>query len=269
MFVDSHAHIDGPEYDADRAQVLERARAVGIIAVLTVGAGDPASGALERAVQLAEDEPMVYAAVGIHPHEARLFDEAAAARLGRLIRHPKAIAWGEIGLDYHYDNSPRDVQRRAFAAQLKLAREAGKPVIIHSREADEDTLAILRDELSRDHGGVMHCFTGGWRAAEAALDLGMMISFAGILTFKRADELRAIAREVPLDRVLIETDSPYLAPVPYRGRRNEPAYVIEVARALAVVRGLSVEEIGRRTTENFTRLFRLHLEGFRGAALDR
>lgn len=260
MYVDSHAHIDGPEFDVDRAQVLARARAAGVVAVLTVGTGDPASGALERAVELADRERMVYAAVGIHPHDARLFSDAAAERLKTLVQQPKVVAWGEIGLDYHYDNSPRPQQQLAFAAQLKLARAAGKPVIIHSRAADEDTIAILRREWSPEAGGVMHCFTGSAWAAEEALALGLMISFAGILTFKKADELRAIARRVPLDRLLIETDAPYLAPVPYRGRRNEPAYVIEVARALAEIHGTTPEEIGRRTAENFARLFRVPLE---------
>src|SRR5882762_3595559 len=253
MFIDSHAHIDGPEYDADRDEVIQRARDAGVRAMLTVGTGDPHSGALERAIQLAEDHADIFAAIGTHPHDARLFDDRAEERIKRLIKEStQVIAWGEIGLDYHYDNSPRDVQRQVFRRQLRLAREAGLPVIIHTREAEDDTIEILRSEWS-DPGrrGIMHCFSGSLHLAEAALSLGFLISFAGVLTFKKADELRDVARQVPLERLLIETDCPYLTPVPFRGRRNEPAHVVEVARCLADIHGKTAEEIGRRTTSNF------------------
>jgi TatD DNase family protein len=261
MFVDSHAHIDGPDYDADRDEVIARARAAGVAAILNVGTGDPHSGALERAVDVAERYEGVYAAVGVHPHDARLFDERAAERLQRLVRaSARMLAWGEIGLDYHYDHSPRDVQREVFIAQLRLARNARLPVIIHTRAADEDTMAILRAEWAGvDEGGIMHCFGGSWSLAETALELGFLISFAGNVTFKNAEPLRDIARHVPLERLLIETDCPYLTPVPFRGRRNEPARVVETARVVADLRQLDVAEFAHTTSRNFARLFKLQL----------
>jgi TatD DNase family protein len=260
-FIDSHAHIDGPEYDADRDQVLRRARDRGVRAVLTVGTGDPHSGALERAVELAEKHDDVYAAVGTHPHDARLFDDRAEERIKELTKRSRVIAWGEIGLDYHYDNSPRDVQRDAFRRQLRLAGDAGLPVIIHTRDAEADTIEILKSEwTAAGLSGIMHCFSGSLKLAESALALGFLISFAGVLTFKKADELRAVARLVPLDRLLIETDCPYLTPVPFRGKRNEPAHVVEVARCLAGLRDLEIEELGGITTKNFAGLFGLELK---------
>ena len=260
MFVDSHAHIDGEDYDADRDEVIARARAAGVLAVLNVGTGDPRSGAFERAVAVAERYEGVYAAVGVHPHDAPLFDDRAEELLSRLVRRSeRVIAWGEIGLDYHYDHSPRDVQRAVFARQLRLAREAGLPVIIHSREADDETIAILRDEWGGSGlGGVMHCFGGSPRMALSVLELGFVVSFAGNLTFKKAENLREAARVVPLDRLFVETDCPFLTPVPFRGRRNEPARVVEVARCLAGMHGLETEEIGRITAENFFRFFKLN-----------
>ncbi|MDX6693669.1 MAG: TatD DNase family protein [Blastocatellia bacterium] len=259
MFVDSHAHIDGEDYDADRDEVVARARDAGVVAILNVGTGDPHSGTLERAVRVAERYDDVYAAVGVHPHDARLFDDAAEQRLNELARRSeRVVAWGEIGLDYHYDHSPHDEQRAVFARQLRLARAASLPVIIHSRAADDETVAILRDEWSSSNvGGVMHCFGGSPRMAESVLELGFMVSFAGNVTFKKADNLREAAMLVPLDRLFIETDCPFLTPVPFRGRRNEPARVVEVARCLAELRGLETEELGRLTTENFFRFFNL------------
>jgi len=259
MFVDSHAHVDGPEYDADRDEVIQRARAAGVDAILTVGTGDPHSGALERAVQLAEENRDIFAAIGTHPHDARLFDDRAADRINGLIKNSsRVIAWGEIGLDYHYDNSPRDVQRDVFRRQLRLARTAGLPVIIHTREAEDDTIEILQEEWNGPGArGIMHCFSGSMRLAEATIKLGFLISFAGVLTFKKADDLREVAVRVPLDRLLIETDCPYLSPVPFRGRRNEPAHVVEVARSLAGIHQQTIEEIGRITSSNFSDLFRL------------
>ena len=256
MFVDSHAHIDGEEFDADRDEVVARAWAAGVRAILNVGTGDPHGGNFERAVALTEKYEGVHAAVGVHPHDAKLYDEAAEERLLEFVRSRRVVAVGEIGLDYHYDNSPRDVQREVFARQLRLARAEGLPVIIHSREADEETLEILRAEYAgAGRGGVMHCFGGGPALAEGALGLGFYISFAGNVTFKKAEALREVALTVPLDRLLVETDCPYLAPVPLRGRRNEPAYVVETARFLAGLRGVGPEEFGRTTAENFTRLF--------------
>jgi TatD DNase family protein len=257
MFVDSHAHIDGIEFDADREEILERAKAAGVSAILNVGTGDPHSGSFERAVQLASHET-VYTAVGTHPHDARLYDDRAEQKIKSLIQNERVLAWGEIGLDFHYDNSPRDVQVAVFKRQLRAARDCGLPVIIHTREAESETIDILKSDYGgAERRGIFHCFSGSNELAQRALELGFMISFSGIVTFKKADELRAIAKQVPLDRLLIETDCPYLAPVPYRGKRNEPAYVVEVARCLAGLLELPLEEIGRITGDNFRRFFAL------------
>ncbi|HTF38175.1 MAG TPA: TatD family hydrolase [Blastocatellia bacterium] len=259
MFIDSHCHIDGPEYDSDREAVIARARDAGVTTMLNVGTGDPHSGAFERAVDLAEKYKAVYAAVGVHPHDAKLFDDAAEQRLLSLVqKSERVIAWGEIGLDYHYDHSPRDLQREIFARQLRLARAQDLPVVIHSREADDDTIAILREELTGyARAGVLHCFGGSLAMAQAAIELGFFISFAGNLTFKKAQDLRDVAGQLPLDRLLIETDCPYLTPIPFRGKRNEPARVVETARCLASLHSKEFAEIGRITSENFTRLFRV------------
>jgi TatD DNase family protein len=261
MFVDSHAHIDGPEFDADREDVIQRARDAGVSAILNVGTGDPNSGALERAVELAEKHHDIYAAIGVHPHDARLFTDRAEQTILNLIsQSPKIVAWGEIGLDFHYDNSPRNVQMEVFRRQLRLARDAGLPVIVHTREAEDETIEILRTEWSSSQlPGIMHCFSGSFRLAEKAIELGFLVSFSGILTFKKANELRAVAKQVPLERLLIETDCPYLTPMPFRGKRNEPAYVVDVARCLGELHNLGVEEIARVTSENFSRLFKLEL----------
>ena len=261
MFVDSHAHIDGQEFDVDRPAVIQRARDAGVSAILNVGTGDPHSGVLERAVELAENHDRLYTALGVHPHDARLFDDEAERRIINLIKQSsRVIAWGEMGLDYHYDNSPRDVQMSAFSRQLRLAREASLPVIIHSREAETETIELLRSEWQGSNlPGIMHCFSGSLDLATQAVGLGMFISFSGIITFKKADDLRHVAAEMPLERLLIETDCPYLSPVPYRGKRNEPAYVIEVAKCLADLRGVFKEEMGQITSGNFARLFNLDL----------
>jgi len=261
MFIDSHAHIDGPEFDADRDEVIRRARDAGVSAILNVGTGDPHGGALERAVELAERHADIYAAVGTHPHDARLFDERAEERVWKLAASsPKVIAWGEIGLDFHYDNSPRQVQIDVFQWQLRLARDLSLPVIIHTREAEAETAEILQSHWADSNlPGIMHCFSGSAELAEKAIELGFSISFSGIVTFKKAEELRAIAKRVPLDRLLIETDCPYLTPIPYRGKRNEPAYVVEVARCLAELRGIELEEFARITTHNFGTIFKSRL----------
>jgi TatD DNase family protein len=257
MFVDSHAHIDGPEFDTDRDEVIQRARAAGVSAILNVGTGDPHSGAFERALELTHKHHDVYAALGVHPHDARLFDDKAQQLLTDLIQQSlRVIAWGEVGLDFYYDNSPRDVQMRVFRRQLQLARSAKLPVIIHTREAETETIEVLKTEWAGcGLGGIMHCFSGSLQLAQQAIELGLSISFSGIITFKKADDLRAIAKEIPGDRLLIETDCPFLAPVPYRGKRNEPAYVVEAARCLADLRQSSLEEIAQVTSANFARLF--------------
>lgn len=261
MLVDSHAHIDGPEFDADRNEVIQRAREAGVSAILNVGTGDPHSGALERAVELGEKHQSVYTAVGIHPHDARFYDDLAEEKIRRLLTsNARVIAWGEIGLDFHYDNSPRDVQLKIFRRQLQMAREAGVPVIVHTREAEDETIDALNTEWAGSSlPGIMHCFSGSLGLAEKAIGLGFLISFSGIVTFKKADDLRNVAKQVPLDRLLIETDCPFLAPIPFRGKRNEPAYVVEVARCLAGIHGVEVEEIARNTTSNFAKLFKLHI----------
>src|SRR5215213_612270 len=258
MFIDSHAHIDGAEFDQDRAEVIERAHAAGVSVILNVGTGDPHSGALERAVELGKAHESVYTAIGTHPHDARLYDDAAEQKIKNLINNERVIAWGEIGLDFHYDNSPRDVQVDVFKRQLRAARECDLPVVIHTREAEAETIEILQSEYKdAQRRGVFHCFSGSMELAQRAIEIGFMISFSGIVTFKKADELRAVAKLAPLDRLLIETDCPYLTPIPYRGKRNEPAYVVEVARCLAGLHNVSLAEMARITSENFNRFFGL------------
>ena len=257
MFIDSHAHIDGEEFERDREQVIERALSADVTTILNVGTGDPHSGAFERAVALGENYKSIYTAIGTHPHDASLYDDAAEEKTKNLIsQSSKVIAWGEIGLDFHYDNSPRLVQQEVFARQLRRACELNLPVIIHTREAETETIEILNSEYKDARArGVFHCFSGSMELAKAALDLDFYVSISGIVTFKKADELREVAGYVPLNRLLIETDCPYLAPIPFRGRRNEPAYVIEVARCVAELRGLDVDELGCLTSDNFARLF--------------
>ncbi len=259
MLVDSHAHIDGPEFDADRNDVIERARAAGVTTILNVGTGDPHAGVFERAIEVGRKHASLYTAIGTHPHDARFYDDAAERKTTDLIRTgERVVAWGEIGLDFHYDNSPRDVQIEVFKRQLRAARECDVPVIIHTREAERETIEILQNEYAdAERKGVFHCFSGSRDLAMRALDLGFMISFSGIVTFRKAEELRETAREVPLERLLVETDCPFLAPVPYRGKRNEPAYVVEVARCIAERRGVEIDEIARATTENFKRFLNL------------
>ena len=258
MFIDSHAHIDGHEFDQDRGEVIERAHAAGVSVILNVGTGDPHSDAFERAVELGKSHESVYTAIGTHPHDARLYNDTAEEKIKTLINNEHVIAWGEIGLDFHYDNSPRDVQVEVFKRQLHAARECNLPVVIHTREAEPETIDILKSEYDgAQRRGVFHCFSGSMDLAQRAIEIGFMISFSGIVTFKKADELRAVAKQVPLDRLLIETDCPYLTPIPYRGKRNEPAYVVEVARCLAGLHGVELEEMARITTENFKRFFEL------------
>lgn len=259
MFTDSHAHIDGPEFDADRNLVIERAQAAGVTTILNVGTGDPHSGVFERAVELGRQHSSIYTAVGTHPHDARFYDDAAEQRTKELIATgERVVAWGEIGLDFHYDNSPRDTQLDVFRRQLRAARECDVPVIIHTREAEPETIDILRTEYAgAERRGVFHCFTGSKELARQGLELDFMISFSGIVTFRKAEDLREIAKQVPLDKLLIETDCPFLAPVPHRGKRNEPAYVVEVAHCIAELRGLPIEEVAQVTTENFKRFLRI------------
>jgi TatD DNase family protein len=269
MFIDSHAHLEGKRYDTDRGEVLARAKQGGIEAYLDIGNGDGPDTA-DCGIQLAEkysgkpEYPEIWASVGIHPHEASLADDAAYARLEQWARHPKVVAWGEIGLDYFYDHSPRDIQQSVFLKQMDLARAAKLPIIIHCRPSDnsenawDDCLALIAEHwISSGLGGILHCFTGTIEHARRGLDFGFMISFAGNITFPKAQNIRDATQIVPLDRMLIETDSPYLAPIPHRGQRNEPAFVKEVARQIAESRGISTEEIGAQTTQNFYSFFKL------------
>lgn len=261
MFIDSHAHLDVPNYDADRAEVIARARAAGVELMLEIAGSDVGKGSLEPGLKLAEEHDFIYAAVGLHPHEASLYDEKLEKILLESSFRPKVIGWGEIGLDYYYDNSPRDVQQRVFRRQLQLALKRQLPVIIHTRDAEDDTISILREDWAilggAKIGGIIHCFTGTQKLADAAIEMGFHISFSGVLTFKTAEELRLVARSVPMEKLLIETDCPFLAPVPHRGRRNEPAFVIETAKKLAELKLSSLEEIASVTSDNFRRLFNL------------
>lgn len=251
--VDSHCHIDMPQFDADREATVARARAAGVETMLIVGGVDEEQGH-RRAITVAESLGLPVSA-GIHPHEARLATTAIYDELRALARDRRIVAIGEIGLDFHYDHSPRDVQREVFRAQVRLARELGLPVIIHTREADDETAALLEAEGATK--GVIHCFTGGHDLARRALARGFSISFSGILAFPRSEVIQEVARTVPLDRLLIETDSPFLAPPPHRGKRNEPAFVLEVARKVALLRGIPLDEVGRASAVNFRALFGL------------
>jgi len=259
--IDSHAHVDVSDYDADREEMLRRAQAAGVATILAIGNG-PELDKLGAAVSFAERHDWIYASAGIHPHEAKLATDAHYAELERLSRHPRVLAWGEIGLDHHYDHSPRDVQARVFRDQLELARAAKRPVIIHCREAWPDCLKILKEAWhSSGFGGIFHCFTGTLEEARLGIEMGFLISFAGNVTYPKAQKLRDVAREIPVDRLLIETDSPFLAPQPQRGRRNEPAYVVEVARTIANVRNLPPSEVAEVTAANFRRFFALDPAG--------
>jgi TatD DNase family protein len=249
--VDSHVHLDDAKFDADREQAIERALAAGVERMLAIGTGNGPPD-LETAVRLADRYPLIYATIGVHPHDASKATAETWARLRELAAHPKVVAIGEIGLDYHYDLSPREVQRAIFEQQLAIAAESGKPIVIHTREAWDDTSAALRAHWQGP--GIMHCFTGDEAQARQALDLGFHLSFGGVLTFPKADAVRQAARVTPEDRLLVETDCPYLAPVPHRGKRNEPAFLVETVRRLAEVRGSTPEEIAEITTQNFERL---------------
>ena len=252
--IDSHCHLDPQYFAADLSEVLTRARAAGVEAFVCVGVGRTLE-APRAAVALAAAEPDVFATVGVHPHDVAGMAEADWATLEELARQPRVVGIGETGLDYYYDHSPREAQQAAYRRFVAMARAAGLAIVSHVRDAHEEAAAILREEQAGD--GVIHCFSGGVTEARAYLDLGQYLSFSGILTFKNAGDLRAAAAFAPLDRILIETDAPYLAPIPYRGKKNEPAYIAETLAALASVRGLTVGEVDAATTANARRLFAL------------
>lgn len=253
MLVDSHCHLDFPDFADDLAGIVARAEASGVGRMVTISTR---VRKLPDLVAIAERFPNVYCSVGTHPHHADEEDGITTDELVKLAQHPKVVAFGEAGLDYFYEMGSREAQERGFRAHIAAARETGLPLVIHTREADEDCGKILEDEMGKGaFRAVLHCYTGGRNLAMQAIDLGLMISFTGILTFKKSQTLRDLAAELPADRVLVETDSPYLAPGKYRGKRNEPSYVVETAKVLAEVRGVSLDEIARQTTENFFRLF--------------
>ena len=252
--VDSHTHIQGPEFAADVAQVIEQARAVGAEKIIVVGgAGDLSSN--DAALELAKSFSGLYATVGMHPHDAKEVSDKDLERLGELARSPQVVAIGETGLDFYYNHSPRQIQIELFCRFIHMARETGLPLVVHNREAQREVVQLLRREGKGDLRGAVHCFTGNYEAAREILDMGFYISFTGIITFKNADSLRDVVRRLPLNRVLVETDSPYLAPVPHRGKRNEPAYVRFVAQTIAAVRGISLEEVAEATSRNARNLF--------------
>jgi TatD DNase family protein len=253
MLVDSHCHLDFPDLRGELDAVIGRAEAAGIGRIVTISTRVKKHA---EVLGIAERFPNIYCSVGTHPHHAHEELDVSAADLVARTRHPKVVAIGEAGLDYHYDNSPRDAQEQGLRRHIVAARETGLPLVIHSRDADDDMAKILREETGKGaFPAVLHCFTGGRDLAFAGIELGLYVSFTGILTFKRSDELRAIAAALPADRILVETDAPYLAPGPYRGKRCEPAYVVETAKVLAETRGVSLDEIARQTTDNFFRLF--------------
>jgi TatD DNase family protein len=267
VLVDSHLHLDSPRYDADRDELLQRAWDQGVRTVLSIGIGDgPAT--MQQALELSRSYagkpgiPRILATAGVHPHEAQLADQAALEKLDHLLATPEVLAVGEIGLDYYYDHSPRDQQKQVFAAQMEIAAARRRPIIIHCRPSDgstnawDDTLEMVESHwVQSGLGGILHCFTGEWEHARRAMDCGFLISFAGNVTFPRAENIREVAARVPLDRMLIETDAPFLAPLPHRGKRNEPAWVARVADRLAEVCGLSTEQVASSTANNFFRFF--------------
>jgi TatD DNase family protein len=253
MLVDHHCHLDFPDFAATRSDVIARAKAAGVGVMVTISTR---IRRLQELLEIAESDPDIYASVGTHPHNAHEELDVPAAEIVRLAQHPKIVAIGEAGLDYHYKHSTPEAQADGFRRHIAAARETGLPLEIHARDADEDTLAILRDEHAQGaFPAILHCFTGGRELALGAVDLGLYVSFSGVVSFKNSEALRDIAREVPLDRLLVETDAPFLAPVPYRGKTNEPALVVHTAAALAAARGVTPDEIAAATTDNFFRLF--------------
>ena len=254
MLIDTHAHLDDARFDGDRDAMIARAREAGVEHFVTIGCDLTTSRA---AVELADRYPFIYATVGVHPHEAKQIGDSWYDDLRRLAQHKKVVAYGEIGLDYHYNHSPPKLQRERFREQITLARELRLPIVVHTREAQDDTIAILKEENAADVGGVFHCFSSDARLAKNALDLGFLLSFSGVITFQNATMLRDIVKTVPMDRILVETDSPYLTPAPHRGKRNEPAHVRLVAEKIAAIQGMTADQIAELTSQNARRVFKI------------
>jgi TatD DNase family protein len=254
--IDTHCHLDFEDYAGELPDVLARGRSAGICAFVCIGSGSDTSSA-RGAVAIAEAEADIWAAVGVHPHDAARMTETDWEELEKLGARPRVVAIGETGLDYHYDQSPREIQQLVFRRFMALAHQLKRPVVSHIRDAHEDAQRILLEERANETGGVIHCFTGGVAEARVYLDLGQMLSFSGILTFKNAETIREAARFAPIDRIMVETDAPYLAPLPYRGKRNEPAYVVETLKLLASLKDITIEEAAAATTQNAQRLFKL------------
>ncbi len=254
--IDSHAHLEMEAFDGDREDVLRRAKMVGVETILSLGLMDEGA-TYSKAFQLVDDHPELLTAIGCHPHDAKSFGSEGEQFLRELSQRPRLVAIGEVGLDYHYNLSPPETQQDVFRRQIRVARSLGLPLIIHQREAEKDLITILDEEKSSEVGGILHSFTADRETALAAIERGFLISFSGIVTFKNAGPLREVARELPMDKILVETDCPYLAPVPYRGKRNEPAFVRETASCLADVKGFTLKEIEAATDENFRRFFGL------------
>jgi TatD DNase family protein len=254
MFFDTHAHLDDSKFRIDQAQVVQNARDAGLELIVNIGCDLDSS---RRTVELTKEYHWIYGTVGVHPHEAKTMDEEVYFALKDLARNPKIVAIGEIGLDFHYDHSPRDVQAQVFRLQIGVARELGLPVVIHEREAHQLTMEILDETRAWDLGGIIHCYSGSWQLAGQIIKKGFYIAVGGVLTFPNAAKIKEVVRRIPMDKLLIETDCPYLAPVPYRGKRNEPAYVVKTAEAVAEIRGMPLEEVGRITTENGRKAYRI------------
>ena len=255
MIIDSHAHLDMPQFDVDRADVISRAGDNGLDRIITVGAGNPAESSVEKTLDLVEKYPLLSAAIGVHPHDARLANDAYWEKMESWALNPKVVIWGEIGLDYYYDFSPRQTQREVFRRQLQMARRLQLPVSIHCRDAWDEMMVILRETWQGETpGGILHSFSGSPAQAAEGLALGFLLSFSGMITFKNAETIREAAKQAPLDRILLETDAPYLAPAPHRGKRNEPLFVRDVAGSLAQLKGIELDELARRTSENLVRL---------------
>jgi len=261
--IDTHAHLDDPKFDNDRGDVIKRAIDAGIEYIITVGTWHPPQAeekGLEHVTELAGEYDLIYTALGVHPHDAKDANDDAFDEIKKLSTHPKVIAIGETGLDYHYEHTPKDIQKSVFRKHIQIARELNLPLTIHTREAHNDTIEILVEEGVGDIGGVLHCFSGSYEMAKKCLDMGLYLSFTGVVTFPKATNIHEIVKKIPMERMLVETDCPYLAPEPYRGKRNEPAFIMETAKRIAEIKGVSFDDVARITTLNAKELFGIEKE---------